>query len=239
MPACATGYAFQAIYMYPVGTPNNHATKLVGMRNMVTNLNGFFYDESKRSGYPAGRDLKFVCTSGLAPQVSVLSVEGPVNGYPWADFKVWMANNGFNAANRKYLIFCECTSSSFGGRSTMQHDSTKSTTNPNNTGPSYSIDYGPSWSAGTALHEISHAMGAVQADAPDHAGVGTSYAGHSDDERDVMAYTNSAGVPMRSVCTTQEWYDCDFDSYFDASTEEGEYLRSHWNIGWGGNYWIK
>ncbi|MDQ3934088.1 MAG: hypothetical protein M3340_05595 [Actinomycetota bacterium] len=94
------------------------------------------------------------------------------------------------------------------------------------------------WDVDTALHENGHTMGAVQNNAPD-----SNTLTHCDDGFDVMCQDDRSdedianGVPLtyrEDVCPPgpRGWrYDCDYDTYFDAGPESGEYLDENWNIG--------
>jgi Tol biopolymer transport system component len=108
----------------------------------------------------------------------------------------------------------------------------------------YAIVYGnpdgenACWNVDTALHENGHTMGAVQDNAPEANGNG-----HCDDGFDVMCQDDreeediADGAPLtyrEDVCApaANGWrYDCNYDTYFDAGPESGEYLASKWNIG--------
>jgi hypothetical protein len=85
------------------------------------------------------------------------------------------------------------------------------------------------------LHEMTHTLGAVMADAP-HA---TSY-GHCTDGHDVMCYADggSAAAPYtttacplltNSQAGMTQTYDCGGDDYFNPSPAPGSYLATHWN----------
>ncbi|HEX8744118.1 MAG TPA: hypothetical protein VF712_13395 [Thermoleophilaceae bacterium] len=84
----------------------------------------------------------------------------------------------------------------------------------------------------TALHEVSHTLGAVQDTAPH-----STIAGHCYDVQDVMCYADGGphGTPdyLVDACTGTVPilpYECGFDDYFNASPNPGTYLDTHWNL---------
>ena len=94
------------------------------------------------------------------------------------------------------------------------------------------------WNVDNAMHENGHTMGAVQNNAP-----ASTTRTHCDDGLDVMCYDDREqedidnGVPdtyREDVCPPGPRgarYDCNYDTYFDARPEDGEYLDDNWNIG--------
>lgn len=99
------------------------------------------------------------------------------------------------------------------------------------------IVYHCCWERHTPLHELFHTMGAVQGNAP-YATSGF----HCWDGIDVMCYDDGTfwgGLYNEDRCPASENYhkseklplDCQYDTYFDATEEGGEYLSSHWNTG--------
>jgi hypothetical protein len=74
-------------------------------------------------------------------------------------------------------------------------------------------------------------MGAVQYGAPNSTGTG----GHCNEAADVLCYSPDGGDLHQTAlvprCPGVPRFDCNFDDYFDAAPEPGEYLASHWNLG--------
>lgn len=81
----------------------------------------------------------------------------------------------------------------------------------------------------TAIHEISHNLGAVQRSAPHR-----SASWHCLDETDILCYDDdgSGGFATYSSCssTTGQLFDCNKDDYFNPSPGAGSYLATHWNL---------
>ena len=81
----------------------------------------------------------------------------------------------------------------------------------------------------TALHEISHNLGAVQRSAPHH-----SASWHCLDESDILCYDDdgTGGYSTFVSCNsgTGQVYDCNQDDYFSPNPPAGSYLATHWNL---------
>lgn len=116
------------------------------------------------------------------------------------------------------------------GIATTSRDERLETENLNNIGGHYAIVASGCWDAGTLMHEIGHAQGAVQAGAPHSTGDG-----HSWQAWNVMGYSPDGGEPHQAGtaerCPAGLHFDCGADDYFDTAPEPGEYLASHWNLG--------
>ena len=69
------------------------------------------------------------------------------------------------------------------------------------------------------VHEMSHALGAVQDSAPH-----TDGAGHCTDGSDVMCDAGGAG------CADAKRMDCGGDDYFGVAPASGSYLATHRNL---------
>jgi hypothetical protein len=95
------------------------------------------------------------------------------------------------------------------------------------------------WNSHATLHELFHTMGAVQDDAPY-----STYHFHCWTGIDVMCYDDDAkgenNVEYSELfCPANGYYDsptgapldCNYDTYFDAGEESGEWLNTHWNVG--------
>ncbi|MDQ3981819.1 MAG: hypothetical protein M3271_03965, partial [Actinomycetota bacterium] len=85
------------------------------------------------------------------------------------------------------------------------------------------------WFSRTPMHENGHNQGAVQSGAPHEDGTN-----HCTEHEDIMCYPSSS-----LECPDQMYYDCGFDTYFDAVPEPGEWLDTHWNIGSRVNRYIE
>lgn len=84
----------------------------------------------------------------------------------------------------------------------------------------------------TALHEISHNLGAVQESTPHSSG-----ASHCTDGYDVLCYPDRGSKAGGYTATSCAWkgsgikpYDCGADDYFNPAPGPGSYLATHWNV---------
>jgi hypothetical protein len=81
----------------------------------------------------------------------------------------------------------------------------------------------------TAIHEISHNLGAVQRSAPHR-----SASWHCLDEKDILCYDDdgAGGFATYTGCSsaTGQLFDCNQDDYFDPTPTAGSYLATHWNL---------
>jgi hypothetical protein len=80
------------------------------------------------------------------------------------------------------------------------------------------------------LHEMTHNLGAVGANAP-HA----TAAGHCSDGHDVMCYRDASTTVMTYPCAEipgvmSQVYDCGGDDYFNVAPAAGTYLATHFNV---------
>jgi hypothetical protein len=96
------------------------------------------------------------------------------------------------------------------------------------------------WPTGM-LHEMTHAMGAVQWSAPhttQPAGGTSGVYGHCWDGLDIMCYADGPAMGHAydtTVCSAvsgamNQTYDCNQDDYFNATPAAGSYLATHWNV---------
>ncbi len=157
------------------------------------------------------------------------------------------APDGANAV--KNLIFHEGSDPDAAGWGQRSNNSSKSSSdipfisNPSRTQSSSAVVYAGYWNSNVTLHELSHAMGAVNTDAPD-----TSGGGHCVDGVDILCYDDD-GLLSFLYSETQcpeasfdaDWgppLDCMYDSYFDSKEESGEWLSDHWNTGGSENPYL-
>lgn len=223
-PVCATDYYTHVLYVYP--SINNVLVKTPGIRDAVQHANWRLNDGAVESG-GTGADMKVLCAAGSS-NVQVTAVGAMTSATTFANIKAFVQSRGYTATNQKYLIFCECNDASgggFAGQSDYVNDSTKSSANPNNVGPKYSVAYTSGWDTTTGMipaHEWGHAGGAIASGAPDSNG-----ASHGTDGLDVMTqgYTGDT-----TTCPSRYRFDCDHDTYLDQRLEVGEWLETRWQL---------
>jgi hypothetical protein len=151
-----------------------------------------------------------------------------------------LAALGYNAKNRKYLVFIDAAV--YCGIGDVVGDSTPGPSNRSNSGPNYArVDLlktgcpGPDW---RAAHELMHTFGAVQITAPNWDGVGVDSKGnpknmhHCTDDYDRMCQQDPKALPLKVVCTDpahERLFDCNHDDYFNTNPAPGSYLATSWN----------
>jgi hypothetical protein len=150
---------------------------------------------------------------------------------------------GYGRDGVKYLVLFD---GGLRGQSTSYPDDRLAADNPNAVRPTYAMVSFPT-AYDIVLHELTHAMGAVQASAP-HT---TAWQDHCTDGQDYMCYddriygTNTPDEKPEYValiaaerarpydpaaCLGREHYDCGGDDYFHPDPPEGSYLAGHWNL---------
>ena len=91
--------------------------------------------------------------------------------------------------------------------------------------------WGSCWNAFSAVHEIMHVLGAVQASAPNSTGNG-----HCNDGIDPLCYSDGGpNSTQKLVCPSTPYrpgglLDCNADDYFAVAPPAGTYLSDHFNI---------
>lgn len=228
--ACATDTYFVAVLVGNGQKSTADSTKISKARAVIADAGNKLMAGARESGGPAPRP-KYQCDGGGLPTVR-WGFSAPAN----ADFSTVyqsLYNQGLGRqTNEKYLIFYDGSRSGSCGVSTGDADPQAGPTNRSNTGPEWSMVYSNCWSGQVALHEETHAMGAVNPGAPHYL---SYHGGHCYDEPDTMCY----GPNMQTRCPSPEHYDCNHDDYFDTAPEQGEWLATHWNLGSPNNRWLR
>lgn len=122
--------------------------------------------------------------------------------------------------DRKYVVFSE--NDGYCGQSDIVADEQPGPENLNNSTSVTAWVGGGCWGTFTATHELAHALGAVQWNAPH-----STHAGHCFDGADVMCYQDTSGIAPLPICPDLV-YDCNGDDYF--SLHPSGWLADHWNI---------
>lgn len=227
-PICATDHSMQVLYARKSTSPNNLAASTPQIRSIVGRTNQILHEEAIASGGTSG-DYKAVCTGD--GQVDVGSFT--TSGLTFNDVVNAARNSGFNNDGaRNYAIFLdEFAPGGYCGVGSIYPYDMPGLANPSNQNGGYSVIYKGCWEGTTFMHEVGHNRGAVQEDSPNSTGSG----GHCNEGYDVMCYSPDGGDRnqngMLYPCQTATLFDCNYDDYFDAAPEPGEYLASHWNLG--------
>lgn len=227
-PACASdGYYQHVLYAYRTGSPNRLDQVKADIQASVRRMNAVLNLESIASG-GGGADYRVLCDAD--EQIRVDAFATPAGATSLSAVSNAARNAGFGSSSADYTIFFDYDSPSFCGVGHYSDDERLTAGNQNNGGGDYGMTYSDCWNGSTPMHENGHNQGAVQYNAPYSTGDGA----HCFDENDVMCYADGGDLypgDLLSRCTDRLYFDCGFDSYFDAAPESCEYLATHWNIG--------
>lgn len=213
----------RVVYAYSIYRSSNLGYYEDRIRSTVEQANGMLRQAAQASA-GAYRNLQVACDADgrIVVEEAVLTTQ-PGNT-DWGSVSNDLRNQGHAQRNEKYWIFVDPHSESvdWGGQSSLRHDDRPTRLNQNNHGETYSVNWG-TLSAKIWLHEIMHAMGAVQKGSPNFY---DNYGGwHCSDNRDVMCY----GPETFLRCDDQH-LDCGHDDYFHPDPPPGTYLAEHWNV---------
>lgn len=248
---------------YPSPQTSNHAKAVVAG---VLDANAVVAAAGAKFGVPMA--LKVLCDEDGLPKVFPLYLSTTAAQTDFGSLWAESSAAGFGQGLEKVWAFttidgssCDC-----GGISSVNFDTSPGPENRNNGGGTFSVSYmgefGTPWIVQViALHELSHAMGAVQPGAPDSSGeivcqqdwwtgqwtcYGTGF--HCNDGIDVMCYADGASrseyrttdcpAGTLTVALTAA-YDCGNDSYFHPAPPEGSYLSGSWNVGGVNNQYVQ
>lgn len=230
-PACvagaATDYYFVAIYARASDDADAYATRAGQIRTLMAGVNGYV-----RSAAIAGNDfasLKFLCSSGAV----VVRNEVLPTKRASANFSTIVADlkaKGYTNPRLKYAVFYDdtgaCSCAGQGMFAADEQPGVANASNGNTSYPLFAVDYG-SLAPRVMLHEITHTIGAVGANAPH-----TTGAYHCTDGLDVMCYNDGGpkGILYSTSSCSADVFDCRQDDYFNSRPPSGSYLATHWNI---------
>ena len=232
-PICATDQAMQVLYARTSTTADAFAASAPTIRSTVRRSNHILNEEAIASG-GGGGDYKVVCSGDGAIDVQQFttvgtSFDGVVNAARAA---------GFDSSARNYVIFLDASGGSTCGVGSLYISDAPGLSNPHNTNGGYALIYKGCWDGATFMHEVGHNRGAVQPAAPNSTGDGL----HCNDGHDVMCYAPDGGDRNQSMtypCSSSMLFDCNYDDYFDAAPEPGEYLATRWNLGTQGQNFLR
>jgi hypothetical protein len=240
-PVCSTAQQTFVFYVSPSDKTYRYDASMISrLRTYTRQLTGFIRSEGlASSANTKGPLLKVACNTDGSIRVGGLRSTTTSAVDSFGTIKQDLANAGFANSNTKYLVFYDDPTAGKCGEGDFRNDDRKITTNANNVGPKYAVVYGNTststcWTWYYALHELFHTMGAVQAGAPKSSG-----ASHCNDGLDIMCYDDDGPTSQytETRCTKTK-LDCGYDTYFDTATESGEWLATHWNLGWSGNSYL-
>jgi hypothetical protein len=228
-----SGKRVQVLYVHATDVPDNYQASRENVGKGAADVDRIFHESSAET--QGVRAVRFVHDSSC--NLSILDVALAPADLVSGNLTLTenaLAALGFNAANRKYLIFVDyaavaANDVNCGIGDLFKWDDQPGPANASNSGPNYAR-VGPDCWNGTnsaAAHELMHTLGAVQNSAPNWNGVG-----HCLDDQDRMCYDQGvAGFVFNPVaCLNHErQYDCGHGDYFSTNPAAGSYLDTHWN----------
>ena len=217
-PVCADDHYLHVLYGRPAFISTSRlATVIEEIRAHIRRMNAVLNEAAEESGNTSA-DYKVLCDE--KGQIRVDEFVNPT-AIPYFSFVVDGARQaGFSDPLADYVIFYDGNFPGVCGVAELADDDRLSEDNRNNDG-GYGVTYEDCWFSRTPMHENGHTQGAVQSGAPDHDGTN-----HCTDQLDIMCYPSTT-----RICPTVQMFDCDYDTYFDAAPESGEWLATHWNLG--------
>jgi hypothetical protein len=194
------------------------------LRNEVADVDDVFALSARQTG--GERRVRWVRDGDCAPVIKDVTVPRGALGSDFFGTIAALRKLGYDAANRKYLMFADANR--LCGIGTVYDDASPTGNANDGSYASYARVDSNCWSTShsVAAHELIHTLGGVQARAP-HA---TRY-GHCYDESDLMCYDDGSGTALRTVCgpAQEQLLDCRHDDYFSTAPPAGSYLAKSWN----------
>ncbi len=227
-PVCASDRYQHFLYGYPADRSNRISTLRGSFISAIRQMNAMLNDAALESGNKTA-DYKVKCDTAGAVRIDAFRSPTPDAGTSFSTVVDAARNAGFSDPNADYTIFFDSAVPPGCGTASYLDDQTLSADNRNNVGGGYALAYQGCWDRRTLMHENGHNQGAVQYNAPFSTGSGA----HCGDGSDVMCYSDGGDkdVGLSLYCTDKMYFDCRYDTYFDAAPESGEYLESNWNLG--------
>jgi len=248
-PVCvsnpATDYYQEVLYAHPSNGTDQLAAKKASIQAAIRRMNAVLNEESIASGGPSA-DYKVRCEPDESIKVSSFSVPVTTGAPSFTQIVNAAQTAGFTNPRVDYTIFYDGSGPSGAcGTGYLYGDDSPGAGNANNNpgggiGAGYGATYGGCWFGRTPMHENGHNQGAVQYSAPNSTGDG----GHCNEGDDVMCYLDGGNLNQNYpvACPASPGtlhFDCNWNTYFDAAPESGEWLTTHWNMGSTVNRFIR
>lgn len=242
--ATASGPRIKVVYARPNDQPNRFdaykdiiQSDVAAMANWVAASSGGARTIRFDTGTHCGADYVDVASIVLPHARSYYTGSSSRTGLVMSDVR--NALSGMSGT-RNYLVYADGLYANDWvlGTAQLPEDDRPGSNNFANYGGTTAIVWG-NGSAGfiydrltTALHELSHTLGAVQ-DSAAH----STHAGHCNEMHDVMCYPDGGpqGANADLVFNCAETspllaYECGMDDYFNPAPAAGSYLETHWNL---------
>jgi len=206
----ASGARIELIYAHAEDVPSRYAEVVPRLQGIAAEISRQIEESAAETG--GFRTPRFLTSSNCTPVVRevTLSPSGDDTFY-LSQFE--LSQMGFDRGDRRYLVFMDANA--LCGIANVM-------------GPLARVDF-RCWDSHSALHELTHALGAVAPDAPNH-----SSGSHCTDDLDVMCYVDGPSVVVRTVCPSlldEALLDCNHDDYFSTAPPAGSFLSLNpdWN----------
>ena len=247
----ASSPVIKVIYAYPTDVGNRLSTYGPVIQSGVKTI-------TERMAYESGNTKSFRFDLGTAAgsqcvDIQTIALAGTassylaISGQTFSLLRSELSAKAGGSGTRNYLVYADGISvPGVAGEAQVRSDDTTAGS-AHRTGGLWAMLYGrggtdfygsgTSFPPGTtsrlhvdtAIHEISHNLGAVQRSAPNR-----SASWHCTDEMDILCYDDdgSGGFSTNVACssTTGQLFDCNQDDYFNPSPAPGSYLATHWNL---------
>lgn len=222
-PGCGGGASrIQVLYLRQNTQPDTLTDRRSGIEQAAAQADAEVNDSAQVEGRTA--HLRYLTDSACHLLISSVTTNRSLDSFD--DQIQAVEDAGYTRADYTYLIFPETSAGC--GIATLAFDSQPDPgLNKNNTGVHYASVSLDCRNGPTAAHELGHAMGAVQLDAPHSTG-----ASHCNDALELMCYDDGGPSGAQHQACSSAWayrYDCNRDDYF-AFQPQGSYLPSHWNL---------
>lgn len=253
-PVCASrGHRIVPV-LHRQGYPADPA-KLELIRSIVRRMNWKINHESAKSS-GGGRALLMRVECDASQQIIVREkISGTNDDTDAIRVEVEGGQPPYGADSVKYLVFRDgpdpifedgtsAAGVGYGYHSGSQYSALKSASdspfdaNNNRFYTTTAITWRNYWETQTPIHELVHVMGGAQNGAPS-----ASARAHCVDGLDILCYDDAGrgrtngyvttACPANGIFNTPAGVplDCNFDTYFDALPETGEWLNANWNVG--------
>lgn len=248
------GARVQLVYMRGQGTKDRYEEAKKLFQISAVRIDSNVMASAKKTG--GTRHVRWVHNTNCEPTVLNITIPDAKNTGARDAILHFLGNKaagglGFYNNDRKYLIYhdtsvmyCGLGGIVFPSNSPYKSgDTPDPATNrynqhsgfgmfsPNCWGPVRAV--GDTSNSDVQLHELWHAFGAVNESAQR-----SSYAGHCNDDQDVMCYddradpSNQPKTLQSNVCADPKdnfLLDCGNNDYFNTNPKKGSYLDTHWN----------
>lgn len=227
----ADGNRVEVLYLHEPGK-DRFVDREPAIRQALWETQQNINDSARREG--AQRWLRYVhqaSWSNCQPTITNLEVEPGTMGQDWDVINKRVADLGYNAPRRIYLLLNEGYSGCGNTDPSPIHSPGAGRSNPNNSLTIYSRVNMDCLSGHVVTHELTHALGALSNHSPNAIG---DNGGHCTDGQEIMCQnTTTLACPDPNAIRL---LDCGNDDYFAVVAQEGSWLADHWNIATDSDY---